>query len=1206
MGNWNIMIQCHQFGRIYNGLKQSTVRLLDSHIKRLGNPSIQPTQCCIIQIKVPDTSHYDSHSYQFVDSSFSGITAGDTDDPLFRMTSYSDYAPVMITYEDYPDPQVGNCECNITFKRSRFISTHGSHTGAIDIRGRIQTVRLERMIFSKTVAEDGVIFTPDAVYGNVMYANSADDISHMTSEFIKLCRSDSDAPKLAAQSNLDIGSLDYLIPDFYNSVVVSESGSDSTGIGTEQNPFLTVYTAVALMNPKKASFVERIVDMEDIIITIDLKAGTYIEPIIRIISERMTMKGEGIQNSIIKNDITSEEKTSCLLSIEPDNTECKLDINDIAFEQQNYGSINDDALIMIQYGEVRLQSCSFRQTDSSTQHNTPYIRIKQKQVALSGISFLNGNFSYNTAAVEVIPGGGAILNGCNFANIIGAASISAVISEIQSDLIMYNCKFLNCQSYSGSIPSGSTVSISSTFQQDFSNNIVQSILKSPVCTFTQCQFTGNTGQMNSEIQFLGQPMIIGFVQCNINSNNISFSSQWVNSYLDEVKSYSFGGCTGSASNETIYVNSTGASIHSITQAISQKTQGGQSLLTLQIGSGTWEDDGLMIGARSISLQGAGVNDTLLMNKITSKIWLACVIGGKLNITKIGLRQASTSGSYGGMLVLRGEGAIELKQLVIRQREQSLKQSSSSIYATAGDIIITDSIFERAQFINRLSPPQYAASIYCEDKFGLLSITNSSFTLSNTSLADPPTEEQIRQQELIEYGGGCIVIQNAQSLKLLNCNFTLNQGWRTGVLNVQKMRNNWKFQQTGINASQTYFSITNCNFNDNDALKDSIIQSTSLKRNIGRDIILDHIYIKNEIVFSIQQCSSSSPVPKIGSVYNQFQKGVLDSILFSRKTASTAYVSNRGINLITSTSGSIDDPLKTIQFSLFHTMSSQTQAAHIFLFPGTFAEQSLFVGGHSLYITGTSEGQIEPNSTLTTANLPGPSQIQNTKETNQDLIQVYDGIITLQILIIQLDNRDDKYIPFGAIAIHGKQSSATIDYCSFNVIDPRIYLDKEFISIDRGGNLTMRHSSVHNILIKTKPILYSGFREIKFTNATVTFAFTGKKPFGGALLIHLCESPFSTSYFYESGGQQLNNSRKLTIRDCSFDSNIGDCGGAIAVSGTRSLLSEEKIQIINCFFESNIAGSDFEWAGEPCGNDVYFYFANASSIIYNETNQDLIQ
>ncbi|KAA6384952.1 MAG: hypothetical protein EZS28_019520, partial [Streblomastix strix] len=379
-------------------------------------------------------------------------------------------------------------------------------------------------------------------------------------------------------------------------------------------------------------------------------------------------------------------------------------------------------------------------------------------------------------------------------------------------------------------------------------------------------------------------------------------------------------------------------------------------------------------------------------------------------------------------------------------------------------------------------------------------------------------------------------------------------------------------------------------------------------------------------------SSSSPVPKIGSVYNQFQKGVFDYILFTRRTASTTYVSNHGINLVTSTSGSIDDPLRTIQFSLFHTTSSQTQSAHIFLFTGIFAEQSLFVGGHCLSIIGTAEGQMEPRQQQQTGNQPGPSLIQNTKETNQDLIQLYDGIITLQLLIIRLDNSDDKYMPFGAIAIHGKQSSCTIEYCSFTVVNPRIYLDKEFISIDRGENLTMRYSSVYNIIEENCPILYIAVSEksnllmqqvnvtsckinesssgvihlqyftggiatidqCKFNyDVAVTFAFIGKKPFGGALLIQLCESPFSTSYIYGNAGQQLNNSR-------NFDSNIGDCSGAVTVSGTRSLLSEERILFVNCLFENNIAGSDFKWTNEPYGNDIYFYIIDASTIIYNET------
>ncbi|KAA6399856.1 MAG: hypothetical protein EZS28_004611, partial [Streblomastix strix] len=111
------------------------------------------------------------------------------------------------------------------------------------------------------------------------------------------------------------------------------------------------------------------------------------------------------------------------------------------------------------------------------------------------------------------------------------------------------------------------------------------------------------------------------------------------------------------------------------QVISQKTQRGQSFLILSIVQGTWKDNGLMIGARSISFEGASVNETILTNKITYKIWLACVIGGILYIRNIVLRQTSSPGSYDVILVLRGDGTIELAQVVIRQREQSLKQSS---------------------------------------------------------------------------------------------------------------------------------------------------------------------------------------------------------------------------------------------------------------------------------------------------------------------------------------------------------------------------------------------------------------------------------------------------------------------------------------------------------------------------------------------------
>ncbi|KAA6376594.1 MAG: hypothetical protein EZS28_027880 [Streblomastix strix] len=221
---------------------------------------------------------------------------------------------------------------------------------------------------------------------------------------------------------------------------------------------------------------------------------------------------------------------------------------------------------------------------------------------------------------------------------------------------------------------------------------------------------------------------------------------------------------------------------------------------------------------------------------------------------------------------------------------------------------------------------------------------------------------------------------------------------------------------------------------------------------------------------------------------------------------------------------------------------------------------------------------------------------------------------------------------------------TIEYCNFRVFESRDYLCKDFFYLDRGGNLTMRYSSVWNILERNRPILYievsersnvviyqieiescrvyessSGVMHISYYtggttsvdgcqfnyNVAVTPQFTGRKPFGGALLIQLQESPLSASFGSQSGSSPLNNSRMF------FHSNIGDCGGAITVSGTRSLLSEERIQFIHCQFEHNIAGTMFEHPDEPLGNDIYFYFIEASPILYNETqstssNQSVIR
>ncbi|KAA6352900.1 MAG: hypothetical protein EZS28_051573, partial [Streblomastix strix] len=258
------------------------------------SPTPCPTQCCVLLIKVPQ--YQKQSSITIIDCLFAHISAGKSDSD-FRMTPQSDYAPVMITYNGYPQLMEEESNNNIEFIQTRFISTHGSHTGAIDIRGSIGSVKLDRVTFSKTVAELSTRFVSDAFYGNVMYVSGIHDLQYFASQFIVHCRSDSDSPKLAAQSSLDFGSDDYLIPDFQSSMVISESGSDSMGMGTEISPFSSIQTAVTMCNPKKAQFVEKQVDMVYYPISMNIKAGIYEESEIKIVSERITMKGEGIGNT---------------------------------------------------------------------------------------------------------------------------------------------------------------------------------------------------------------------------------------------------------------------------------------------------------------------------------------------------------------------------------------------------------------------------------------------------------------------------------------------------------------------------------------------------------------------------------------------------------------------------------------------------------------------------------------------------------------------------------------------------------------------------------------------------------------------------------------------------------------------------------------------------------------------------------------------
>ncbi|KAA6382487.1 MAG: hypothetical protein EZS28_021986 [Streblomastix strix] len=302
--------------------------------------------------------------------------------------------------------------------------------------------------------------------------------------------------------------------------------------------------------------------------------------------------------------------------------------------------------------------------------------------------------------------------------------------------------------------------------------------------------------------------------------------------------------------------------------------------------------------------------------------------------------------------------------------------------------------------------------------------------------------------------------------------------------------------------------------------------------------------------------------------------VFDQTLNAKLTFEVAYVSLEGTNQQTNTSGQQRNPYCTIEYANFHISSSQRLLQHLYIFPWNFTENCIFIGGQIASITGIAQGLIDPKEQFSAQfDFRGPTEIHNSILTNEDLIQVYDGALTLHILVIRIGNCDESFsYPFSAIAIHGSQASASIEQCAFRTVNNKLALDKDFLSLDRGGNITIRSTSIQNVLENYTPVLYIAVSEISHVtlqyvnitsceifesssgvihlqyytggtvtldqylfryNVAVTYMYEGYKPFAGALLIQLCESYLSTSFRSGSDQQQLERSRMLKLNNCKF-------------------------------------------------------------------------
>ncbi|KAA6372276.1 MAG: hypothetical protein EZS28_032197 [Streblomastix strix] len=180
----------------------------------------------------------------------------------------------------------------------------------------------------------------------------------------------------------------------------------------------------------------------------------------------------------------------------------------------------------------------------------------------------------------------------------------------------------------------------------------------------------------------------------------------------------------------------------------------------------------------------------------------------------------------------------------------------------------------------------SASLYTKDKTGIITITNSSYSIITTVGSDSPITQVMRTtnpllyKDAVDFDGGTIFIEEAEQFTLTLSNITNNQGWRTGGINIRKL-------------AVPKIIINGCLFDRNVAKQNLVITDIFSKMQIGNDIILDHKYLRDDIATGITNTQSTSKTPLIGSYNQQYQYGVFDYLITTQAAAEYIYVSIQG-------------------------------------------------------------------------------------------------------------------------------------------------------------------------------------------------------------------------------------------------------------------------------------------------------------------------
>ncbi|KAA6379794.1 MAG: hypothetical protein EZS28_024679, partial [Streblomastix strix] len=640
---------------------------------------------------------------------------------------------------------------------------------------------------------------------------------------------------------------------------------------------------------------------------------------------------------------------------------------------------------------------------------------------------------------------------------------------------------------------------------------------------------------------------------------------------------------------------------SVTKAISASFSGANKPLVVNVGTGTFNDHQLNVGARGIQIVGKGaVNTTMINSRGTEpKTWLASVVSGELGIESMSLHQSFSSGvSYGGLLVIRGDGQITLNALTISQLETQQHQASNEILATGGNIQVINSSFDAVTYDNRLGSTVYAAGIRMQNSAGNLVIDSSVFASQHTSVINA----QVDQNPIVPdpYHGGVIVLISSINAKITNTIFQQNDGWRTGGIFCQEI-------ESGI------LALSNCSFLKNVAVK-ARYTNVDYKVDVGSDVILDHLYKRNNIIENILISTSTSSFPKVGSVYIQFDYGVFD-YLFGSAQSENKYIDKTN-GLDQEDHGSLEQPYASISFAIMFSSSAQERSQTLQITPETYAELSYFIGGRSMTFIGTVEGEGEKQKRTI---------ITNSEKISPVIFLLYNGTLVIEQLIVEVNTDPIAYNSGGmtVVELNGQECDFTANNVVFRVKDKTVAMKNLIIQAVRGCTVTLTTSSFENIKEENQPLVYNPIQYNSICDyQNITFlSYYNNEAHNSALYIehhgsgiaslnncnfkyNVAKSPdlgknlFGSALTIQLNYQGLLNSTAVELIGCIFDSNVGECCGAISIIGVSDVLSNIVLQ--SCTFMNNVAYSCFKFPKVHYANDIYFDMPNIDIILAGTT------